>query len=57
VLALAGGGPLAWWVVTSGEPAPLRRLRSLHSGSVNRYAAWQAAGLVAVVVALGLGAR
>jgi multicomponent Na+:H+ antiporter subunit D len=45
---------VAWGYLRIDEPAPVRALRRAHTGSVNDYAAYAVAGLLAVVVALTL---
>jgi multicomponent Na+:H+ antiporter subunit D len=45
---------LAWNYLRRREPAPVRALRRAHTGSVNDYAAYAVAGLLAVIVALTL---
>jgi multicomponent Na+:H+ antiporter subunit D len=45
---------LAWHYLRIAEPAPVRALRRAHTGSVNDYAAYAVAGLLAVIVALTL---
>jgi hypothetical protein len=48
-----GGQAVAGWgYLRTREPASVRALRAAHTGSVNDYAAFAAAGLVAVVAAL-----
>jgi multisubunit Na+/H+ antiporter MnhE subunit len=44
----------AWGYLRIREPAPVRMLRALHNGSVNDYAAYATAGLLAVIAALTL---
>lgn len=43
---------LTWWYLRSKEPVAVRALRAVHTGSVNDYAAFLAAGAVAVIAAL-----
>jgi multicomponent Na+:H+ antiporter subunit D len=43
---------LAVWYVRVPEPAPVRALRALHTGSVNDYAAFAVAGIVLVTAIL-----
>jgi multicomponent Na+:H+ antiporter subunit D len=43
---------LARWYVRSPEPAPVRALRALHTGSVNDYAAFAVAGIVVIATVL-----
>ena len=50
----AAGAAAAWGYLRIAEPAPLRALRAAHTGSVNDYAAYAAAGLLAVIAALTL---
>lgn len=49
---LALGLLTAWWWLRTPEPAPMRSLRALHTGSVNDYAAFSIAGLVGAMVFL-----
>jgi len=44
----------AWGYLRIREPAPVRALRAVHTGSVNDYAAYAATGLLAVIAALTL---
>jgi multicomponent Na+:H+ antiporter subunit D len=44
----------AWGYLRIREPVPVRVLRRAHTGSVNDYAAYAAAGLLAVIAALTL---
>ena len=44
----------AWGYLRIAEPAPVRVLRRAHTGSVNDYAAYAVAGLLALVVVLTL---
>jgi multicomponent Na+:H+ antiporter subunit D len=44
----------AWGYLRIAEPAPVRALRRAHTGSVNDYAAYAVAGLLALVVVLTL---
>ncbi len=58
-LASVGAGAVAaalmgWGYLRIEEPAPVRVLRSVHTGSVNDYAAYAVAGLLAVIAALTL---
>jgi multicomponent Na+:H+ antiporter subunit D len=58
-LASVAAGAVAAALVGSGylrirEPAPVRVLRSVHTGSVNDYAAYAVAGLLVVIAALTL---
>jgi multicomponent Na+:H+ antiporter subunit D len=58
-LASVGAGAVvaavvAWGYLRIREPAPVRMLRALHNGSVNDYAAYATAGLLAVIAALTL---
>jgi multicomponent Na+:H+ antiporter subunit D len=50
--ALAGLLLAAAYVRAAAEPRPIRLLRALHSGSVNDYAAFAAAGILCAVVVL-----
>jgi multicomponent Na+:H+ antiporter subunit D len=43
---------IAWWYVRVTEPAFIRGLRTLHTGSVNDYSAFLALGMVVCVAAL-----
>src|SRR5215469_1121833 len=45
---------VGWGYLRAREPAPVRVLRSVHNGSVNDYAAYAVAGLLAVIAALTL---
>jgi multicomponent Na+:H+ antiporter subunit D len=54
-LTVVLGGALAWRATTWREPAPVRWLRALHTGSVNDYAAYLVAGIVLVIVVSLLG--
>jgi multicomponent Na+:H+ antiporter subunit D len=45
---------VAWGYLRVREPAPVRILRAAHTGSVNDYAAYVAAGLLAVIASLTL---
>ena len=45
---------LGWGYLRSREPVPVRVLRRAHTGSVNDYAAYAVAGLLAVIAALTL---
>jgi multicomponent Na+:H+ antiporter subunit D len=47
---LLAGAVLAWRYLRMTEPAPVRMLRAAHTGSVNDYAAFAAAGTVVVAV-------
>ena len=49
---VALGVLLARTYMRSSEPVPIRVLRSIHSGSVNDYAAFAVAGLVLVIAVL-----
>jgi multicomponent Na+:H+ antiporter subunit D len=51
---LIAGAVLAWRYMRITEPAPVRALRKAHTGSVNDYAAFAAAGTVIVVAVLAL---
>jgi multicomponent Na+:H+ antiporter subunit D len=48
------GAALAWRYLRVREPGPVRLLRAVHTGSVNDYAAYAVAGMLAVVAALTL---
>lgn len=48
------GAVLAWVYLRAREPAPVRLLRAAHTGSVNDYAAYAVAGMLAVITALTL---
>ncbi len=50
----AAGAALAWWYLRAREPAPVRLLRAAHTGSVNDYAAYAVAGMLAVIAVLTL---
>jgi multicomponent Na+:H+ antiporter subunit D len=52
--SLALGLALAWVYLRIDEPAPVRWLRAVHTGSVNDYTALQAAGLVGCALVLML---
>ena len=56
-VTLVLGGLLAWRSARWREPAPIRVLRAAHSGSVNDYAAYLAAGTVLAVAVLTIGWR
>lgn len=43
---------MTWWYLRSEEPVAVRALRAVHTGSVNDYAAFLAAGAIAVIAAL-----
>jgi len=45
---------VGWGYLRAREPAPVRVLRGVHTGSVNDYAAYAVAGLLAVIAALTL---
>jgi len=45
---------VGWGYLRTREPAPVRVLRGVHTGSVNDYAAYAVAGLLAVIAALTL---
>jgi multicomponent Na+:H+ antiporter subunit D len=45
---------VAWGYLRIREPAPVRVLRAAHTGSVNDYAAYAAAGLLVVIATLSL---
>jgi multicomponent Na+:H+ antiporter subunit D len=48
------GAALAWVYLRAREPAPVRLLRAAHTGSVNDYAAYAVAGMLAVIAVLTL---
>src|SRR5690349_9899034 len=48
------GAALAWAYLKAREPAPVRLLRAVHTGSVNDYAAYAVAGMLAVIAVLTL---
>ena len=50
----AAGAVLAWGYLRAREPAPVRLLRAAHTGSVNDYAAYAVAGMLAVIAVLTL---
>ena len=50
----AAGAALAWAYLRAREPAPVRLLRAAQTGSVNDYAAYAVAGLLAVIAVLTL---
>jgi multicomponent Na+:H+ antiporter subunit D len=50
----AAGAALAWLYLRAREPAPVRLLRAAHTGSVNDYAAYAVAGMLAVIAVLTL---
>ena len=50
----AAGAALAWVYLRAREPAPVRLLRAAHTGSVNDYAAYAVAGMLAVIAVLTL---
>ena len=50
----AAGAVLAWVYLRAREPAPVRLLRAAHTGSVNDYAAYAVAGMLAVIAVLTL---
>jgi multicomponent Na+:H+ antiporter subunit D len=54
VACAAAGAALAWWYLRAREPAPVRLLRAAHTGSVNDYAAYAVAGMLAVIAVLTL---
>jgi multicomponent Na+:H+ antiporter subunit D len=45
---------LTWWYLRTREPAPIRALRAVHTGSVQDYTAYAVVGLVVVTAALAL---
>ena len=48
------GAVLAWAYPRAREPRPVRLLRAAHTGSVNDYAAYAVAGMLAVIAVLTL---
>ncbi len=54
VACAAAGAALAWAYLRAREPAPVRLLRAAHTGSVNDYAAYAVAGMLAVIAVLTL---
>jgi multicomponent Na+:H+ antiporter subunit D len=48
------GAALGWAYLRAREPAPVRLLRAAHTGSVNDYAAYAVAGMLAVIAVLTL---
>lgn len=50
----AAAAAAAWGYLRIREPAPVRVLRAAHTGSVNDYAAYAVAGLLAVIATLTL---
>src|SRR6266568_2759158 len=50
----AAGAALAWAYLRAREPGPVRLLRAAHTGSVNDYAAYAVAGMLAVIAVLTL---
>ena len=48
------GAALARAYLRAREPGPVRLLRAVHTGSVNDYAAYAVAGMLAVVAVLTL---
>jgi len=52
VVSVGLGALLTAFYLRSKEPLPVRALRAVHTGSVNDYAAFLAAGAVAVIAAL-----
>lgn len=50
--SLVAGIALAWWYIRRPEPKVITALRSVHTGSVNDYAAFSVAGLVLVSATL-----
>jgi multicomponent Na+:H+ antiporter subunit D len=48
------GAALGWAYLRAREPAPVRLLRAAHTGSVNDYAAYAVAGMIAVIAVLTL---
>jgi multicomponent Na+:H+ antiporter subunit D len=54
VACAAAGAALAWAYLRAREPGPVRLLRAAHTGSVNDYAAYAVAGMLAVIAVLTL---
>ncbi len=54
VACAAAGAALAWAYLRTREPAPVRVLRAAHTGSVNDYATYAVAGMLAVIAVLTL---
>src|SRR5579859_6589000 len=54
VACAAAGAAAAWAYLRAREPAPVRLLRAAHTGSVNDYAAYAVAGMLAVIAVLAL---
>jgi multicomponent Na+:H+ antiporter subunit D len=54
VACAAAGAALAWAYLRAREPAPVRLLRAAHTGSVNDYAAYAVAGMLAAIAVLTL---
>src|SRR5215470_1306672 len=50
----AAGAALGWAYLRAREPGPVRLLRAAHTGSVNDYAAYAVAGMLAVIAVLTL---
>jgi len=50
----AAGAALAWAYLRTREPGAVRLLRAAHTGSVNDYAAYATAGMLAVIAVLTL---
>ena len=50
----AAGAALAWAYLRAREPGAVRLLRAAHTGSVNDYAAYAVAGMLAVIAVLTL---
>ena len=48
------GAALGWAYLRTREPGPIRVLRAVHTGSVNDYAAYAVAGMLAVIAVLTL---
>lgn len=53
----AGIAVAVWYIRRDAEPAPVRWLRAVHTGSVNDYALYAAGGTALVIAALLLGSR
>ncbi len=52
VVSVGLGALLTVGYLRSKEPLPVRALRAVHTGSINDYAAFLAAGAVAIIAAL-----
>jgi multicomponent Na+:H+ antiporter subunit D len=54
VACAVAGAALGWAYLRAREPAPVRLLRAVHTGSVNDYAAYAVAGTLTVIAVLTL---